>query len=57
MNNTFGAALSTCRGRASTPHALSAPSYGWYPYLGTVTATGSITDSTVQDDIPEKAVN
>ena len=40
--------LSTC---AYTPHALSAPKYSWYSYLGTATATGSITDSTAPDDM------
>ena len=38
MNSMFG-----------TPHVLSAPSYSWYLYLGTATATGSITDSMAQD--------
>ena len=39
------------------PHALFAPSYSWYLYLATATATGSITDSTAQDDIPRKGTS
>ena len=46
MNNTFGAPV---------VDALPAPSYSWYSYLDTATATGTITDSTAQDDIPKMA--
>ena len=53
-DNTFGAALLSSM-HTYTPHVLSAPSYSWYSYLATATSTGSITDSTAQDDIPEKA--
>ena len=55
MNKTFGAALtSTC---VYTPHALSALSYSWYSYLTTATATGSITESTAQDEKVDQQVN
>ena len=51
MNNTFGAPLQPVVDTAAyTPHPLSAP-------LATATATGSITDSTVQDDIPKKGTS
>ena len=48
MNNTFEAAFTTCRRRVRVHHMH-------FLYLATATPTGSITDSTAQDDIPEKA--
>ena len=41
--------------RKYTTYTHSAPRYSWYSYFATATATGSITDSTAQDYIPEKA--
>ena len=58
MNNTFGSLLQpVVDTRAYTPHALSASSYGWYSYLAMATATGSTTDSTAQDNIPQKGTS
>ena len=60
MINMFGAALTICRRRAHIRHMHFLHTAIWvagtgYSYLATATATGSITDSTTQDDIPEKA--
>ena len=58
MNNkqhVWGPSYNLLSTRAYMPHTLSATSYSWFSYFATATATGSITNSTVQDDIPEEA--
>ena len=58
MNNkqhVWGPSYNLSSTRAYTTHSLSATSYSWFSYLATATATDSITNSTVQDDIPEEA--
>ena len=52
MNNTFGAALTTCRRRARIRHTHRV--VAGILDLATAIATGSITDSAAQDDISEK---
>ena len=58
MNNTFGGpsklSCNLSSTRVYTRHALSAPSCSWYSYLATATATDSVTDSTVHQQVKQK---
>ena len=57
MNNkqhVWGPSHNLSSTSAYTLNALFVTSYSWFSYLATATATGSITNSRVQDDIPEE---